>query len=190
MSKKKDSSIKQFLEKKGIPCIVKAGLCHGNKIVEVSIKDKGKIIKETDGLTTKDKGVFLAITVCDCLPVLFYNPKEKKIGIVHAGWKGIYSGIIENIETDFKTAFFYIGPGISKCHYEVKKDFPLPFFKKNGKYFSDLKKIVKEKLISLKAKEQNIEISSDCTYCLKNKYFSFRRDKKVNPMLVVFGVVD
>lgn len=194
MSKKKDGSMKIeknrnfFLKKIGISLIVKAELCHKNKIAKVGVKNIGKTIKNTDGLITKEKSVFLSITVADCLPIAFYNPKEKEIGLIHAGWKGINFGIIENLKIDFEKTLFYIGPGISKCHFEVKKDFPLPYFKKEKKYFSDLKKIVKDKIILLGGKEKNIEINLDCTYCKKNKYFSFRREKKINPMIVIFGM--
>ena len=193
MSAKEDGSMKEeknrkkFLKKIKVFSIVRAGLCHKNKIIEVKIKDRGKIIKNTDGLITREKSLFLSVTVADCLPVAFYNPKEKKIGLLHAGWRGINSGIIEKLKIDFKTSLFYIGPGISRCHFEVAQDFPLLVFKKKGKYYSDLKKIVKNKIIFLGGKEKNIEISPHCTHCLKDRYFSYRREKKINAMMVVFG---
>lgn len=191
MSGKKDGSMKEeenrksFLEKIGVSSVARAGLCHKNKIALVQKKDRGKTIEGVDGLMTKEENLFLSITVADCLPIIFYNPIEGKIGLLHAGWRGLYSGIIENVETDFKDTFFFIGPGISKCHFEVKKDFPLPCYEKNGRYFSDLKKIAKDKIKSLNGK--SVEVNPDCTYCLKDKYFSYRREGRVNAMMVVLG---
>ncbi len=194
MSEKKDGSmkveknLKSFLNKKkvDINSIVRADLCHKDRIKKVDIKDKGSIVKNVDGLITKEKEVFISVTVADCLPILFYNPKKEEIGIIHAGWKGLYKGIIEKLKINFKDTLFYIGPSISKCHFEVNKDFPLPCFKKNNKYFSDLKKIAKEKIIKMGAVKKNIEISKDCTYCKKNKYSSFRREGVINTMIVIF----
>lgn len=194
MSERKDGSmrerenVKRFLKKIKVSSIVRADLCHDNKVARVSLKDKGKNIKKTDALTTKEKNLFISITVADCIPVLFYNPKKGEVGVVHAGWKGINLGIIEGLRIDFKETLFYIGPGISKCHFEVSKGFPLPHFKRGNKYFSDLKGIIKERITALGGKTGNIEISKDCTYCKEEKYFSFRRERKVNPMLVIFGI--
>lgn len=196
MSDKKDGSmkiednLKSFLNRNNIEInhLIRAGLCHKKKVKKVNLKDGGKIIRETDGFLTKEIDLFISITVADCLPILFYNPIKKEIGVIHAGWKGLYSGIIENLKIDFKNTFFYIGPGISKCHFEVKEDFPLPYFKKNNKYFSDLKKIAREKIIKMGGQEKNIEVSKDCTYCKKDKYSSFRREGVINAMIVIFGI--
>lgn len=185
-SMKKEENVKKFLNRINIPFLTRAGLCHGKDIYNVKLKDKGKIIKNVDGLRTKEKNLFISITVADCIPVAFYDYKEEEIGLIHAGWKGIYSGIIEEIGS--KNKVFYIGPGISSCHFEVSKEFPLPYFLREGKYYSDLKGIIKEKLLSGGALLSNIEVSEDCTYCMEKKYSSFRREGEVKPMLVILGI--
>lgn len=189
-SMKIENNLKFFLNKNNIEInrLVRANLCHKKKVKKVNLKDGGKRIENTDGLITKEKELFISVTVADCLPILFYNPKIQEIGIIHAGWRGLYDGIIENLKIDFKETLFYIGPGISKCHFEVKEDFPLPYFKKGNKYFSDLKKIAKEKIIKMGGQEKNIEVSKDCTYCKKDKYSSFRREGIINAMIVIFGI--
>ena len=57
------------------------------------------------------------------------------------------------------------------------------------KIFLDLKELAKLQLIELGIKEENIEISSECTFCLKDKYFSYRRDKpeQIKTMLAIIG---
>ncbi len=59
--------------------------------------------------------------------------------------------------------------------------------RKKGKNFLDLKKIAKIQLINLGIKEKNIEVSPECTFCLSNKYFSFRRDKELQTMIAIIG---
>ena len=33
----------------------------------------------------------------DCVPLLLYDSKEKIIAAIHAGWKGAFKGIINNV---------------------------------------------------------------------------------------------
>ncbi len=204
---------KRFLKKlKIVPNqLVNAGLVHGSKVKIVNKKDKGKKIKKTDGLTTEDKNVFLAITVADCLPIFIFAPPCRVIGLVHGGWRSLAKNILKESIEKFKKEFetkpenilVGIGPGIGKCHFEVKEDvadkfksFDSVLEKRNNKTFLDLKKTAKIQLIKLGLKEKNIEINPECTFCEENKYFSYRRNnsddligktKVKKAMLAVFG---
>lgn len=208
---KKDREIiknrERFLRKSEIDdkLTIKADLVHGNNVEFVSIKESGKIINKTDGLITADKSLFLTITVADCLPIFLYDPERWVVGLIHAGWRNLAKNIlrkaIEKMAKNFgtlpKNILVGIGPGISQCHFEVKEDILKKFkpylknalIKRDDKVFLDLKKIAKTQLINLGVKEENIEISSECTFCLPEKYFSFRRDKPKQPqtMMAVFG---
>ena len=197
----------RFLGKLGIEdgLTVKAGLVHGNNVNVISNEEAGKVIKKTDGLITADKNLFLIITVADCLPIFIYDPEKEIIGLVHSGWRSLAQNIltlnVEKMTEDFdslpKDILVGIGPGISQCHFEVKEDLLVEFkpylgdalLNKNGKLFLDLKKIAKIQLINLGVREKNIEISQECTFCLPDKYFSFRRDrpKTSQTMMAVIG---
>lgn len=186
--------------------IASAKLVHGNNVQIVTKKQAGKFMRNTDGLITVEKNLFLSITVADCLPVFLYDAKNKVIGLIHAGWKSLAKNILGNAVQKFihdfqskpEDVFVEIGPGISKCHFEVKKDvfdkfknFTNAISKRNGKKYLDLKTIAKEQLINYGIEEKNITINPDCTYCLKNKYFSYRRDKPkdLETMIAVFGML-
>ena len=180
-------------------------LAHDTRIKIVKNEDRGKIIKGVDGLITKEKNLFLTITVADCLPIFIFDAKNEVVGLVHAGWKGLTKSILEkaikkfvrNFQSNPKEILVGIGPAICQAHYEVKKDltrefksFPTAFLKKEGKIFLDLKKVAEIQLLNLGIKKENIEINLECTFCLRKKYFSFRREKSQNikAMLVVFGI--
>ncbi len=185
--------------------VINAGLVHKNKIKIVGKEDRGKIIKKTDGLITQDKNTFLAITVADCLPIFISEPSKKVIGLIHAGWRGLAEGIlfsaVKKIRQKFKTEpqniLIGIGPSIGICHFEVKEDVlkkfervPANLLKKEkNKVFFDLKRVAEIQLLGLGLKKENIEISSECTFCEKEKYFSHRREKKktLKAMMVLFG---
>ncbi len=198
----------RFFEKLGIKLssIVSAGLIHSNNVQIVDIGDAGKIIPDTDGLITNSKGIFLSITVADCLPVFFYDDENKVIALSHAGWRGLHKNILQITVEKMNKSFgskpqdilVGIGPSISKCHYEIGKDlkekFDLTsreiFVKRKEKTFLDLKKVGEIQLLNVGIKKQNIEISQECTFCMPHKYFSYRRDKPkiVQAMIAVIGM--
>lgn len=90
-----------------------------------------------------------------------------------------------------------IGPGIRECHFDILekniklyKDYPDCIIKKDNKTFIDLAGVIKEQLIAVGVKKENIEDSKLCTYCLKDKYFSYRRDrpKVIEAMIAYIGL--
>jgi len=193
----KEENIKAFLRKYGMrrEDLVLAEQVHGSSVAVVEEKDRGGVIKNVDGLITKESHLSLGVTVADCLPVSFFS--DKVSGILHAGWKGIRKGIIEaalekisEMGEDRENVFFEIGPGIGACHFEIKEDVAREFdnfkdliYRKEGKMFLDIKKVVERKIRD--GGGERVRISSDCTYCISRKYFSFRRDKEVRSMLAL-----
>ena len=199
LSKKEDGSMKKaeniesFLKKKEIDPdrFVRANLVHGKEIAFVEKGDAGKVIEGVDGLITENP-IALGVTVADCLPV--YIKSEEMTGILHAGWRSIHKGIIEEAtdllsELEAENVSVFVGPSIKNCHFEVKKDlidkfsdYPDCFDRREGKIFLDLQKVVEKKLKNNGIK--NIRISEKCTFC-SDDLFSYRRDKKINNMLAV-----
>ena len=186
---------------------VLASSVHGNKIKVVSRQDSGKVIKNFDGLITKTKGIVLVVTVADCLPIYIFDNKARVIGLLHAGWRGLKKNIIENVvitmikKFKIKTANLQvrIGPYIKSCHYRVKSDlvnkfseYPEALKQKNHELFIDLAVVAKHQLTDLGVNKSNIKISPECTYCLKDKYYSYRRDnpKILKTMLAYIGQKD
>jgi polyphenol oxidase len=183
-----------------------AEVVHGKKAVKIGKRKKRKNILGADALMTSEKEKYLALTVADCLPIYIFDPKAKAIGLIHAGWRGLSKDIIFEAISKFK--FFFgtkskdilvgIGPGISLKNFEVGKDVSCFFEKygkgvlleKNGKEFLDLKKIAELKLLEMGILKKNIEISSECTFKNKEKYFSYRRDRpeKIQAMLAILGI--
>ncbi len=189
-----DKNVSNFLDKIGVNSdkFVRADLVHG-KNVEIIEEDSKRIISKTDGLITTTN-LSLGVTVADCLPI--YIESEKITGILHAGWKSIYKGIIrefilkvKELEESPENLSVFIGPSIMDCHYEVGddlinkfSDYPKCFTKKNSKTYLSLQKVSKQKFKNFGV--NNIKISSDCTFC-NQSFFSYRRDKKLNNMLAV-----
>ncbi len=66
--------------------------CHSTNIVHA--KTPGGF-ENSDGLMTKEFGVFLTVSVADCVPILIYDPVHKAVAILHAGWRGTANGIVK-----------------------------------------------------------------------------------------------
>lgn len=193
-----------FFEKTGIgvDSVVSAKLVHGDETAVVG-NAKQKIISGADALITKEKGIFLAVTAADCVPVFFYDSKKDIIALAHAGWKGVVGKIIENslrklqeLGTIMSDLHVALGPAIGKCHFEIKEDILGEFLeydefviRKDERIFVDIKGIIMEKLNTIGIPKENIENDPTCTYCNEN-LFSYRRDKPetAEAMIAVIGM--
>lgn len=159
-----------------------------------SVEDKD--LSATDGLISKKRGFFPGVVTADCLPIMFYDHTKKIIGIVHAGYKGILNGIIENevnklinLGSNPSDIIVGIGPSIGECCYNVSED-RIKIFKnkfpglkniytfKDKKYFLNLGSVAEQLLLGLKIKKNNIENCNICTKDSNGKFFSFRGDTK------------
>ena len=165
---------------------------HSNKIVVVSNEETDKMIRNCDGLVTNDSKFCLRISVADCIPLAIYDPVTNSIGLAHAGWRGLYKGIIKNLVCAMKSNFSAspenllaeIGPHICPKHYEVKKDVSSKFvlyknaviYRKDNAYLN-LSAVARSQLEKCGIKKENIEVSTVCTY-EDSSLASYRRGER------------
>jgi YfiH family protein len=167
--------------------LVLANQIHSANIKIVGNADSGNFIDNCDGLITNDKSIMLGVFTADCVPLLITNGTIK--AAIHAGWKGIYLGIVENTIEIFKNKFsvhvkdieVYIGPHIHSCCYEVGKNFEDIFNSKLQDNKLDLSRIVFNKLKNLGV--ANIFDVNKCTFCQSSHFFSYRQNKTSERML-------
>ena len=94
---------------------------HGGKVFR--IKNSGDHqVEEGDGMITTTSGIPMAIQVADCAPIALIC-ETSVIGIIHAGWRGLLAGIVENACTEMRKLGGYptiavVGPCIYPEHYE------------------------------------------------------------------------
>ncbi len=169
--------------------IAVADLVHGIRVEIVTPASK-YVLPETDALVTKESGIILALTGADCFPVYFEEKTTGIIGLAHCGWRGIVTGIIGetltgigNMGGKMENIALTIGPGICAEHFEIGED-TLPSFSaysdsiiRDRNIRVDLKKIIKQQAKKAGVMNENIVDTGECTYCLRDKYFSFRRDR-------------
>ena len=188
---------------------------HGNRVITVNESHKGKgmldyedFLAQADGMVTNEPGILLTTYYADCVPLYFFDPETKSIGLAHAGWKGtmlkIGANIVRELQKSFganpKDCIAIIGPSIGPCCYEVddrvlqpmKNAYPnnssIIRQKKEG-IFLDLWEANKISLQESGLKDINIYISRLCTHCSQEYFFSHRRDKgHTGRMAAVIGL--
>jgi hypothetical protein len=158
--------------------------------------DYKSVIKATDAMITDTPGICLTVLVADCIPFLFYDPKQKVIGVAHAGWGGTLNEITGNTITAIikehnskpEDIIVGVGPAIGPCCYEVKLDVVEKVRRKLGnneeiiivrdnKYYLDLWKANRMQLLASGVAEENIEPAQTCTKCNERTFFSARAGK-------------
>lgn len=179
---------------------------HGNKIKVVNTNDKGRIIPGIDGMVTKSKGLILGVKTADCLPILFYDPVGKIIGVAHAGWRGILKRICQKVVDVMirlgslpQNVIAGSGSYIGSCCYNIGQQRAEKFKKEFGelkgmirqqknKLYLDLAVPARAQLIATGISQDNIEFSSSCTSCQNQEFFSFRKNTKKS-YGAMFGVI-
>lgn len=54
-----------------------------------------RILDDTDGHLTDQTGYLLLVSVADCVPVYLVAPGTAWFGLLHAGWRGVAGGMVE-----------------------------------------------------------------------------------------------
>lgn len=141
-----------------------------------------------DGLITSKEDQALLIKHADCQAAIFWDPIEKRLACVHAGWRGlvkrIYTRAIEKLKSEGSNPanlLVAIGPSLGPMHAEFqgwKNYFPDSFgdFQVKENYF-DLRAIAKDELVSQGILNEHLSIKNNCTFAESDNYHSYRRDK-------------
>lgn len=167
---------------------------HGN---QPAIVIQAGAAPEADSLITTTPGIALCVLTADCLPIFVCNHTGDEVGIIHAGWRGMSAGIIENtlaaMRSEPEDLLIWLGPAIQSCHYETGEDVREAFLDRAadarqqeqfkaafaprtepGKYQADLIRLARIKLHHLGA--TSISGGSHCTHSDPTRFYSHRRN--------------
>ncbi len=153
------------------------------------------IALEGDGLVTQRQGHALMMMTADCLPVVLGNAEGTEVANLHAGWRGLAKGIIENTVTEMQSqpTWAWLGAAISQPCFEVGAEVKAAFCEKypelesafidgqvEGKYQADLYAIAR--FILNRFGVETVLGGDQCSYQQDKDYFSYRRDPKTGRM--------
>jgi len=159
-------------------------------------------VAETDALVTNTPGVYLCVTVADCVPILIHDPEHCAVAAVHAGWRGSAAGILSHALNLMRSAFdtnpgdlrAYVGPAAGGCCYEVGPEvaerFPPEYVANHqGSLRLDLKAFNTDALLEAGVQPSHIEVSPLCTITESHLLHSYRRDgPRSGRMMAVIGI--
>ena len=137
-----------------------------------------------DAAWTEAAGVALAVTVADCVPVVFCDASATIVGVAHCGWRGAVDGIVEATVAALPVAasalHVWLGPAICGRCYEVgwevgeRAGGGAAFDPTGtGTWLFDLPEYVAGRLQALGVRE--VARSGLCTRC-DARFYSYRRD--------------
>ncbi|MCR5337524.1 MAG: peptidoglycan editing factor PgeF [Lachnospiraceae bacterium] len=109
--------------------LVMSDQIHETRILKVEEKDAGGGVLQrgVDGLMTDVKNLPLMTFYADCVPLMFYDKKNRVIAMAHSGWKGTVAKIgaicLNEMNREYGTdpgeVLAAIGPSICQSCYEV-----------------------------------------------------------------------
>jgi YfiH family protein len=168
---------------------------HSAVVRVVDGRDRGRVCEQTDALITDTPDVYLMLRFADCVPVLFYDPARRAVGLAHAGWRGTVALIARATVRQMVDSFGCrpsdilagIGPSIGPCCYEVgdevleaaREAFPraprLVQRQENGRWHFDLWAANRYQLAQMGV--TTVEVSGLCTACRTDEWFSHRAER-------------
>lgn len=190
---------------------------HGDSVCVIDSEFISKNIEERllslngiDALITNLKGVCIGVATADCVPILIFDPINKVLATVHAGWRGTVSKLTQKVISIMVDRFGSnpsnliagIGPSICSENFEVGAEVVDAFVEagflvddigfynfETNKFHVDLWETNKLLLVELGLLLSNIEVASLCTYANADKFFSARRQTIKSGRMITGGVL-
>lgn len=177
---------------------------HGSLVTRVDLNDRGRGATElstalpgSDAMITNVPGVYLMSFYADCVPVFFYDPDHRAVGIAHCGWKGtmgrIAAGALAALQQEYESEAgkvqIFIGPGIGPCCFEIQPDLAMKVnaefsslhdiitYSDKGFYTWNLQETNRQLLMAAGVEASQISTCGLCTACQPDIFYSHRREK-------------
>lgn len=157
---------------------------HGTSVLRIS--GPRQAVEEGDAEVSFLPEQVCAVLTADCLPVFFCNRRGDRVGLAHAGWRGLAGGILQAavaaLDEDPAELIAWLGPAIGPKSYEVGREleesfaeeYPAGFSEQGGRLLMDLYALAR---LKLEASGVLAVYGGDyCTFADPERFFSYRRD--------------
>ncbi|HEY1148568.1 MAG TPA: polyphenol oxidase family protein [Pseudoduganella sp.] len=162
---------------------------HGTHAAHITVPQQE--VGHADAFYTRQPGIPVSVITADCVPLLLARRDGAAVAAVHAGWRGLYDGIIPSVLDQLRAGEDWVavvGPTICAPCYEISEELAQDF----GRRFDsmpraavqpahrhlDLRAVAEHQL--RQAGLKHIEHVGGCTCCARdaqgeNLFRSYRR---------------
>lgn len=149
-----------------------------------------------DGSFTQSPGVVCAVLTADCLPLLLCDRTGSRVAAVHAGWRGLASGVVEAavdaMACDGSQLIAWLGPAIGPDAFEVGGEVREAFLDhdddarlaftpgREGRWYADMHVLARQRL--QRRGVGAVYGGHWCTWTERQRFFSYRRDGRTGRM--------
>jgi YfiH family protein len=151
---------------------------------------------EADASHTTLPGVVCAVLTADCLPVLLCDRSGTKVAAVHAGWRGLQAGVIEQtvraMNLPGEELLAWLGPAIGSDAFEVGEEVREAFVavdaqtahafrpSPQGRWLADLYVLAHRRLATVGVTQ--VYGGDHCTFSEAQLFYSYRREGRTGRM--------
>jgi YfiH family protein len=179
---------------------------HGTDIVAA----RADSMQPADGLYANGDAVILCVKAADCAPVWFADMSTNRFALVHAGWRGVASGILAAAvramtargsgPSELAVA---VGPHLQRCCFEVGPDVAQRFAAVPGAVLVpeklttprtrddsvalDLSAAIKASLHDAGVRDEQTFVATACTRCHPELFHSYRRNGAGGPLMAAIA---
>ena len=160
---------------------------HGTQVV---VNHGLQATPQADAAVTIGPGHVCVVLTADCLPVVLVDRAGTRIGVAHAGWRGLAAGVLEAtvaaLGRDPRDLLAWLGPAIGPAAFEVGAEVREAFLLRaagssscfvandRGRYQADLYGLARRVLADTGVAD--VHGGGWCTATDRARFFSFRRD--------------
>ena len=160
---------------------------HGARVV---VAEASGPEPEADAAVTFGTGRVLAVLTADCLPVALASRDGLRLGLAHAGWRGLVAGVLERtvaaLGVPGRELVAWLGPAIGAAAFEVGAEVRAAFLavdagdavafsaNERGRWQADLAALARRRLAGLGV----LDVGGEglCTYADAGRFYSHRRE--------------
>ena len=173
---------------------------HGIDVANLDRLDDSKVATADAAVASRPGRVGVVLTA-DCMPLFVTDRKGSRVGVAHAGWRGMAGGVVESTVAAFEgpreDLMAWMGPAIGPKAFEVGPEVREAFMEDDPgaaehfiakasspagprKYLADLYGLARRRLARAGVRE--VRGGGFCTFTEADRFFSYRREQKSGRM--------
>jgi purine-nucleoside/S-methyl-5'-thioadenosine phosphorylase / adenosine deaminase len=163
---------------------------HGTTVIDAGEAVAADEAPVADAAWCSRPGVVCAVLTADCLPVLLCDTAGRHVAALHAGWRGLAAGVIEQtieaLRQPGESLLAWFGPAIGPGAYQVGEEVREAFLRHDrqanaafqpdtdGSWRADLYLLARQRLADCGVTA--VYGGHECSFTDAQRFFSYRRD--------------